>query len=211
MPEPFSSAPEDREAVSRTLNATSDAMSFVRQSMRALRSERGRTEKRVQEITGDITAAKKKLANAIFREQEARKALEGLRRERDNVSSDLLKEKKENAKLRMRIEEAEKRCEELTDRLNRKVATVDENLLRETQQLQRNLDHADQRNKNIEIQLMAQREFREATQLDLEAARRTANDLKKLLSEILQSGQRTLNEISGALIVEEMEDGEDEE
>lgn len=206
MPESRSPKRENRQTVSRTLEATTKAMSVVRQSMGIVRQARDRAEKRIDGLVKELTSVKQRASSTAAREQELRRTLERLRSEHSQNVGEMTKIKKENGRMRMQASELSAKLDLITEKLNKTKLdaekdqkTIEETMSQENRRTKLDLRYATQSVDDMETQLAAQREFREALQFDTETSRTTIRELKQLLAELLESGQSTMREIDEAL------------
>ncbi len=199
--------PEKQSAVSRTVEATTDAMSAVRWSMSVVRQARDRAEKRVEGLVKELALAKQKSTETAVREQRLRKTLDELRAENAQTSSDLARIKKESGQMRLRTKDLSSRSETLMTKLEkakleaqRERQVTEDRLSQKYRNMKSELENANETIDDLKAQLAVKMGLNDDLQFNLDASRRTNGELKQLVAELLESGQRTVSEIEEAFL-----------
>ncbi len=208
VPEPARPRPSAQPAISSsTVEATTNAMSAVRWSMRVVRQARDRAEKRVEGLVREVAVAKRKMTEMATREQRLRKTLEELRAENAQASSDLSRVKKENGQMRLQTKDLSSRRETLMAKLDKTKSdaekerqVVEDRLLQKCRHLKDEFDISTETIDDLKAQLAAGRGLQDDLQFNLDTSRKTHTELKEVVSELLESGQKTVSEIEEALL-----------
>jgi chromosome segregation ATPase len=131
-------APRSRQQVyRRTLEATREAITEVRENMRAVREARDRTQKRVEELQKELAKTRQLAMTRAAREERLERALKRLRTDRFRCASELAHVTEVNKNLDQQLQELTLRCNSLAEK-----ATDLQLVVKQKADLQRRLSEA---------------------------------------------------------------------
>lgn len=185
---------------------TPNGMAAVRWSMRVVRQARDRAERRVEGLVRELAGAKQKVTETVVREGSLRKTLEELREENARVSSELTGLKRENGQMRLKVKDLSSRLAMLMDKLDsvrtgaaKERQSIEDTLSQKCRHLKSELGTANETIDNIDTQLTIERGLQEDLKFNLDISRKSQAELKQTITELLESGRRTVTEICDAL------------
>ncbi len=185
---------------------TTDGISAVRWSMRVVRQARDRAERRVDSLVRELASAKQKVAETGAREKSLRKTLDDLREENARISAELTSIKRENGQMRLKAKDLSSRSATLMDKLDsvrtgaaKERQNIEDTLSQKCRHLKSELERANETTDNLSAQLSVERGLQEDLKFNLDVSRKSQEELRQAVTELLESGQRTVSEIGEAL------------
>ncbi len=138
MASPETPARQSKQQVyRRTLEATREAITEVRENMRAVREARDRTQKRVAELQQELAKARQLATTRAAREERLERALKRLRTDRVRCASELAHTTEMNRRMEQQLQELTARCNSLAEK-----ATDLQLVVKQKADLQRRLSEA---------------------------------------------------------------------